>query len=268
MSESLRNDGRVWVPVRAGDRRPAASRSRRPNATTSSSASTRATATSARATSPPGRPWRSATRGAAWAPPARAVYLDLAEALSAAGRRHPARPLRQPVRDVHPAHRRGSAGTRHAIEPAAHYTMGGLWVDYDLQSTVPGLFVAGEANFSDHGANRLGASALMQGLADGYLHPPAHARRLPGRRHPAAGDRHRRRSARHPGRRPGPPGPPAGGARAPAGGDFHRALGPSCGRSCGLTRNRAGLTAGAGRDRRPARGLLARGERSPAPAPS
>jgi succinate dehydrogenase / fumarate reductase flavoprotein subunit len=55
------------------------------------------------------------------------------------------------------------------IYPAVHYTMGGLWVDYDLQSTVPGLFVIGEANFSDHGANRLGASALMQGLADGYF---------------------------------------------------------------------------------------------------
>ena len=55
------------------------------------------------------------------------------------------------------------------IAPAAHYTMGGLWVDYDLMSTIPGLFVIGEANFSDHGANRLGASALMQGLADGYF---------------------------------------------------------------------------------------------------
>jgi succinate dehydrogenase / fumarate reductase flavoprotein subunit len=55
------------------------------------------------------------------------------------------------------------------IYPAVHYTMGGLWVDYDLQSTIPGLFVAGEANFSDHGANRLGASALMQGLSDGYF---------------------------------------------------------------------------------------------------
>src|SRR6201981_601409 len=55
------------------------------------------------------------------------------------------------------------------IYPAVHYTMGGLWVDYNLMSTIPGLFVAGEANFSDHGANRLGASALMQGLADGYF---------------------------------------------------------------------------------------------------
>src|SRR5258706_4160618 len=55
------------------------------------------------------------------------------------------------------------------IAPAAHYSMGGLWVDYDLMSTIPGLFVIGEANFSDQGANRLGASALMQGLADGYF---------------------------------------------------------------------------------------------------
>jgi succinate dehydrogenase / fumarate reductase flavoprotein subunit len=59
------------------------------------------------------------------------------------------------------------------IYPAVHYTMGGLWVDYDLMSTIPGLFVLGEANFSDHGANRLGASALMQGLADGYFVAPA-----------------------------------------------------------------------------------------------
>jgi succinate dehydrogenase / fumarate reductase flavoprotein subunit len=55
------------------------------------------------------------------------------------------------------------------IYPAIHYTMGGIWVDYELQTTIPGLFAAGEANFSDHGANRLGASALMQGLADGYF---------------------------------------------------------------------------------------------------
>src|SRR2546425_32895 len=59
------------------------------------------------------------------------------------------------------------------IFPAVHYTMGGTWVDYNLMSTIPGLFVAGEANFSDHGANRLGASALMQGLADGYFILPS-----------------------------------------------------------------------------------------------
>ena len=68
------------------------------------------------------------------------------------------------------------------IYPAVHYTMGGLWVDYNLMSTIPGLYVLGEANFSDHGANRLGASALMQGLADGYFILPLHDRRLPRRR--------------------------------------------------------------------------------------
>ena len=68
------------------------------------------------------------------------------------------------------------------IYPAMHYTMGGLWVDYNLMSTIPGLFVLGEANFSDHGANRLGASALMQGLADGYFVLPLHHRQLPRER--------------------------------------------------------------------------------------
>ncbi len=62
------------------------------------------------------------------------------------------------------------------IYPAVHYTMGGLWVDYNLMTTVPGLYALGEANFSDHGANRLGASALMQGLADGYFVIPIHDR--------------------------------------------------------------------------------------------
>ena len=82
------------------------------------------------------------------------------------------------------------------IYPAVHYTMGGLWVDYDLMSNLPGLFVVGEANFSDHGANRLGASALMQGLADGYFILPSIGAQLPGldtawsrstRRDPAVG---------------------------------------------------------------------------------
>ena len=66
------------------------------------------------------------------------------------------------------------------IYPAVHYTMGGLWVDYHLMSNIPGLFVAGEANFSDQGANRLGASALMQGLADGYFILPCTRAQLPG----------------------------------------------------------------------------------------
>ena len=84
------------------------------------------------------------------------------------------------------------------IYPAVHYTMGGLWVDYHLMSNVPGLFVLGEANFSDHGANRLGASALMQGLADGYFVISYTLGQLPGR--PA---RHGARARRRPGLRRG-----------------------------------------------------------------
>ncbi len=75
------------------------------------------------------------------------------------------------------------------IYPAVHYTMGGLWVDYNLMSNVPGLFVLGEANFSDHGANRLGASALMQGLADGYFIAPVYHRGLPGAAAPPPDER-------------------------------------------------------------------------------
>ena len=75
------------------------------------------------------------------------------------------------------------------IYPAVHYTMGGLWVDYNLMSTIAGLFVLGEANFSDHGANRLGASALMQGLADGYFVIPYTLGQLPGRHAAAHGRR-------------------------------------------------------------------------------
>jgi succinate dehydrogenase / fumarate reductase flavoprotein subunit len=79
------------------------------------------------------------------------------------------REVRQPLRHVREHRRREPYVHAMKIYPAVHYTMGGLWVDYNLQTTVPGLFCLGEANFSDHGANRLGASALMQGLADGYF---------------------------------------------------------------------------------------------------
>jgi succinate dehydrogenase / fumarate reductase flavoprotein subunit len=172
MSESLRNDGRVWVPKKAED--------------------------VARATKSPGSvadedrdyylerkypsfgnlsPRDIASRAAKEAcddgrgvgPGGRGVYLDFRDAIKRLGQGAIAEkygnlfemyeritgenPYQQPMR----------------IYPAVHYTMGGLWVDYHLQSTIPGLFVLGEANFSDHGANRLGASALMQGLADGYF---------------------------------------------------------------------------------------------------
>ena len=124
------------------------------------------------------------------------------------------------------------------IYPASHYTMGGLWVDYELMTTIPGLYCAGEANFSDHGANRLGASALMQGLADGYFVlpntignylAPMLNKPIPGTDHPefpaaesAARDRFDRL-------------PDIGGTRSPD--HFHRELGRIIWDYCGMDRN-------------------------------
>ena len=129
------------------------------------------------------------------------------------------------------------------IYPAVHYTMGGLWVDYNLMSTVPGLFVLGEANFSDHGANRLGASALMQGLADGYFVIPYTDRRLPRRRATLAkvGTDHaafdERRAARS--RSDARQLLAIGGKRTVD--SFHRELGQLMWEHCGMARNEAGL---------------------------
>jgi succinate dehydrogenase / fumarate reductase flavoprotein subunit len=168
MSESLRNDGRVWVPRRQGDKRPPQDipeaerlyylEERYPtfgNLVPRDVASRNAQA--------------QIDAGRGVGPTGIAVYLDFAEALKELGAKVLMErygnliemyehltgddPLKVPMR----------------IYPAPHYTMGGLWVDYDLMTTIPGLFALGEANFSDHGANRLGASALMQGLADGYF---------------------------------------------------------------------------------------------------
>jgi succinate dehydrogenase / fumarate reductase flavoprotein subunit len=127
------------------------------------------------------------------------------------------------------------------IYPAIHYTMGGLWVDYNLQSTIPGLFVIGEANFSDHGANRLGASALMQGLADGYFVLPStigdYLAQTPGNTadasHPAAveavNDVHARMDTLL----------STGGSRTVD--SFHRELGKTMWDYCGMGRNEEGL---------------------------
>ena len=99
----------------------------------------------------------------------RGVYLDFAEAIERLGRQA----IEEKYGNLFDMYARITGEDPYEVPmriyPAVHYVMGGLWVDYDLQSTIPGLFVTGEANFSDHGANRLGASALMQGLADGYF---------------------------------------------------------------------------------------------------
>ena len=102
-------------------------------------------------------------------PMGRGVYLDFADAIGRLGEDT----IRQRYRNLFDMYEKITGENPYSVPmriyPASHYTMGGLWVDYNLQSTIPGLYVIGEANFSDHGANRLGASALMQGLADGYF---------------------------------------------------------------------------------------------------
>src|SRR6185369_5202759 len=106
-------------------------------------------------------------------PGGRGVYLDFADAIARLGRAT----IAEKYGNLFEMYERITGEDPYVVPmriyPAPHYTMGGLWVDYDLMSTIPGLFVGGEANFSDHGANRLGASALMQGLADGYFVLPS-----------------------------------------------------------------------------------------------
>ena len=172
MSESLRNDGRIWVPKQAGDTRPPAEipederdyylERRYPafgNLVPRDIASRAAKSV--------------CDEGRGVGPGGQGVYLDFADALARLGR--PA--VEEKYGNLFEMYQRITAEDPYEVPmriyPAIHYTMGGLWVDYDLQTTIPGLFAIGEANFSDHGANRLGASALMQGLADGYFVVPA-----------------------------------------------------------------------------------------------
>jgi len=172
MSESLRNDGRIWVPKKAGDNRapgqiPEAERDyylevRYPsfgNLVPRDVASRNAKMV--------------CDEGRGVGPGGRGVYLDFSESIRRLGRET----IEERYGNLFEMYERITGEDPYSVPmriyPAVHYTMGGLWVDYHLQSTVPGLFVLGEANFSDHGANRLGASALMQGLADGYFVLPA-----------------------------------------------------------------------------------------------
>jgi succinate dehydrogenase / fumarate reductase flavoprotein subunit len=168
MSESLRNDGRIWVPMNKGDKRkpdqiPEAERDyylerRYPsfgNLVPRDVASRNAKAV--------------CDEGRGVGPSGLGVYLDFADAIRRLGEQT----IRERYGNLFDMYERITDENPYKVPmriyPAIHYTMGGLWVDYHLQSTIPGLFVLGEANFSDHGANRLGASALMQGLSDGYF---------------------------------------------------------------------------------------------------
>jgi succinate dehydrogenase / fumarate reductase flavoprotein subunit len=180
MSESLRNDGRVWVPLDGGDTRapgdiPEAERDyylERLYPSFGNLVPRDIASRAAKNVCDEGRGVGPSSTNMATPHHPRGglgVYLDFAEAIARLGRDAVAEKYGNLFEMYERITGEDPFTVPMRIYPAVHYTMGGLWVDYDLQSTIPGLFVIGEANFSDHGANRLGASALMQGLADGYF---------------------------------------------------------------------------------------------------
>jgi succinate dehydrogenase / fumarate reductase flavoprotein subunit len=168
MSESLRNDGRIWVPKKGGDDRdprqiPEDERDYYLERIYPSFGNLVPRDIASRAAK------NVCDEGRGVGPGGLGVYLDFADAIGRMGRTA----VEAKYGNLFDMYQRITGENPYEVPmriyPAVHYTMGGLWVDYDLQSSIPGLFVTGEANFSDHGANRLGASALMQGLADGYF---------------------------------------------------------------------------------------------------
>jgi succinate dehydrogenase / fumarate reductase flavoprotein subunit len=168
MSESLRNDGRVWVPKQQGDRRapnqiPDSERDYYLERKYPSFGNLAPRDIASRAAK------EVCDEGRGVGPGGLGVYLDFADAIRRVGEST----IRERYGNLFEMYQRITDENPYQVPmriyPAVHYTMGGLWVDYNLMGTIPGLHVLGEANFSDHGANRLGASALMQGLADGYF---------------------------------------------------------------------------------------------------
>jgi succinate dehydrogenase / fumarate reductase flavoprotein subunit len=172
MSESLRNDGRIWVPKVVGDERspeqiPEQERDYYLERIYPAFGNLVPRDIASRAAK------NVCDEGRGVGPGKQGVYLDFADAIKRMGEDS----VREKYGNLFDMYARITGEDPYSspmrIYPAVHYTMGGLWVDYDLQTTIPGLFAIGEANFSDHGANRLGASALMQGLADGYFVLPS-----------------------------------------------------------------------------------------------
>ncbi|NCW48261.1 MAG: fumarate reductase/succinate dehydrogenase flavoprotein subunit [Actinobacteria bacterium] len=241
MSESLRNDGRVWVPKMAGDLRapqdiPEDERDYYLERLYPSFGNLAPRDISSRAAK------RAIDSGQGVGPKQNGVYLDFGDAIGRLGRNV----VSERYGNLFDMYERITGEnpyeTPMRIYPASHYTMGGLWVDYELMTTVPGLYAAGEANFSDHGANRLGASALMQGLADGYFVLPYTIsnylsqwlnKSIPDTSHPEfarveaeARDRYHRLAS-------------IGGTRSPD--YFHRELGKIIWDYCGMERTEAGL---------------------------
>lgn len=187
MSESLRNDGRVWVPRIKGDRRapqeiPEGERDYYLERKYPGFGNLAPRDISSRAAK------EACDEGHGVGAGGRGVYLDFADAVKRLGEDK----IRERYGNLFEMYEKITDENAYKqpmrIYPAPHYAMGGLWVDYDLQSTIPGLFVLGEANFSDHGANRLGASALMQGLADGYFIIPYTIANYLARTKPGAAD--------------------------------------------------------------------------------
>ena len=241
MSESLRNDGRVWVPKHKEDigktpaeiseaerdyyleRRYPAFGNLVPRDVASRAAKV------------------VCDEGRGVGPGGLGVYLDFRDAIKRVGKDRIAERYGNLFDMYHHITDEDPYESPMRIYPAVHYTMGGLWVDYDLMSNVPGLFVGGEANFSDHGANRLGASALMQGLADGYFILPATVGNYLAQQKPGdvSQDHQEVKAAKKAVKDRTAKLLAIGGERTVD--SFHRELGLLCWEKCGMARNRAGL---------------------------
>ncbi|MFM8311150.1 MAG: fumarate reductase/succinate dehydrogenase flavoprotein subunit, partial [Ilumatobacteraceae bacterium] len=241
MSESLRNDGRVWVPKLVGDERapdqiPEDERDYYLERLYPSFGNLAPRDISSRAAK------RAVDGGRGVGPLKNGVYLDFSAAVGRLGKHVVAERYGNLFEMYERITGENPYDVPMRIYPASHYTMGGLWVDYELMTSIPGLYAAGEANFSDHGANRLGASALMQGLADGYFVLPYTVgnylapmlnKPVPGTDHPefkAAEQQARDRFQRYLGIK---------GDRSPDW--FHRELGKVIWDYCGMERSQTGL---------------------------
>ncbi len=246
MSESLRNDGRIWVPKKKNDKRPAneipePERDYYLERRYPSFGNLVPRDVASRAAK------KMCDEGHGVGMTGLGVYLDFAEAIHRLGEQA----VRERYGNLFEMYERITGEDPYKVPmriyPAIHYTMGGLWVDYDLMSNIEGLFVLGEANFSDHGANRLGASALMQGLADGYFIVPYTMGRYLANvgyddvdvSHPAFADAERQvadRTSKLLG---------VGGKQTVD--TFHRRLGEILWDNCGMSRTEQGLTEALGK---------------------
>ncbi len=241
MSESLRNDGRVWVPknpdeTRPPDQVPEDERDYYLERLYPSFGNLAPRDISSRAAK------RAVDSGRGVGPLKNGVYLDFSDAIARLGREV----VKERYGNLFEMYERITGENPYEVPmriyPASHYTMGGLWVDYELMTTIPGLYCAGEANFSDHGANRLGASALMQGLADGYFVlpntmgnylAPMLGQPIPDTDHPAFKAAEQEARERFDGYLA------VRGTRSPD--TFHRELGKILWEYCGMERNAEGL---------------------------